>query len=405
MIQISTQSFCLNKKNILFCLLTFFVGPIFCAAIQPEELAIPQRSICLEDIFEDVVGVPEILPLDINFIRKGDGCYYLTNTKRSKEFCCGKIEHSTVAELRTLDGFKNPTSDHKPSFRVICYSGRDRQALIQADVSALQANPENMDAVFMLATRMHGLEGGCVHGGETYIAGLGFNRMLRGPAQGEFASLSGAPGSIYRIYGYEPINLLGNTPLAKFIDPKSSGGGMPYIEDIIDDIELSKDWTDNLNIYFHENIDVVVGRQISSYSREIVSGNRINQVLAASFDWRLSNKHPFSGVCMANSLTSEGRQKLRKINGQMLSKFYEGTLLSAALKDKHKIFLTAVGGGCFSNDLDIIFEAIANPRNLEIIKKYGLEVILVVHGSVELWMQSMNSFWSSSGIAYAFTVI
>ena len=43
------------------------------------------------------------------------------------------------------------------------------------------------------------------------------------------------------------------------------------------------------------------------------------------------------------------------------------------------IELTAVGGGAFVNDHDLIMNAIANKRMCEIMSKYGQQVFLVMH--------------------------
>lgn len=363
----------------------------------------------LDGIFEHVIGVAENAAAEIKFEKRGDGCFYIQNSKTQQTFCCGKIEHRTLAELRAADqlivGSAHPGN---ASFKVICYTGQNPSRFSEADICALQAKPENAGAVFQLASRMHGLEGGCVHGGEKCIAGLGFNRMLCGPTQGEYASFSAAPGTIYKIYGYEPINLLANTPLAGFINPKHSGGGMPNIEQISEIADLADNWTDNLNIYFHEDIDVVAGKRIDKEHREVVINQRIHQIPVAAFDWRSSSKSTITNACKAGTLAQDARARLRAITGQMLNGFYEGTLLAAALKGNRKIFLTAVGGGAFQNDRDLIVAAIARPRNLEIIRKYGLEVTLVVHDGGQKaidWQESMDLLRANKDIEYNFEIL
>lgn len=172
---------------------------------------------------------------------------------------------------------------------------------------------------------------------------------------------------------------------------------MPNIEDVTKFDNLPNDWANKLRIYFQEGIDVVVGKDLGSQKREIVENQKINQILAAAFDWRLS-------ACGG----MEDLDVLRKITKQMLSGFYEGTLLASALNGKHKIFLTVVGGGVFQNDRDVIVAAIANKRNLKIIKKYHLDVTLVMHYSgdqANYWRKSMRRFWKNKGVAFDFRML
>jgi len=388
------------------------IGGVTLATLATITLAIWAKSggdrpgtISLENIFEHVVGMPEAKVLkgfEKTFEERDDGFIYLQNPKTNQSFCCGKIIWSTLEQLRYIYTKQEHNPTPHGSFKVICYAGKDESRFDEADVCALQALPQNTDAVFQLASRMHGLEGGCVSGGELTTTGLGFNSMLRGPTQGEFASFSAAPGTIYKMYGYEPINLLENTPLGYLIDPKKSGGGMPNIEQVAEIADLPDNWTNGLKIYFHEGIDVVAGRWLDGGYREIVQLNhRVHQIPVAAFDWRMSSKK-------ADTLPADKRQRLRTITGQMLKGFYEGTFLAVALKGKHTIFITSVGGGAFQNDQDLIVNAIANNTNLNIIRESGLNVILVVHyrdQEAEDWRHSMDKFWSDKNVNYEFITL
>ncbi|KKQ33627.1 MAG: hypothetical protein US49_C0001G0307 [candidate division TM6 bacterium GW2011_GWF2_37_49] len=380
------------------------------------------KSVFLSEIFERVTGMPEAAGIQLTTNKFGTDFTYIENVQTHELFCCGKITHSTLAKLREDvqvklikdEQMKLIKPDDKPSFTIICYTGNNPKNFNQADVCALQAHPENANAVFQLASRFHALEGGTACGGLNVDAEFGFFSGMSQPVQGEYASFSAAPGTIFKMYGYEPINLLAGTPFDHLIDPKQSGGSMPTIDQIVG-VPVYYGWTDNLQICFHEGITVVVGQQTkaptswktrgTTEKRQFIpssSRNRINQIPVASFDWSEINDWPE----IKDNDPKIG--KLSDITRQMLCGFYEGTLLSAVLHNSRKIFLTAVGAGAFQNDLCVVTGAIANDTNLQIIQKYGLEVILVIH-EIDYrrrnhWKSKMK-FYADKKMAYAFNEI
>ncbi|KKQ10657.1 MAG: hypothetical protein US22_C0058G0003 [candidate division TM6 bacterium GW2011_GWF2_36_6] len=368
-----------------------------------------KNGVFLNEIFERVTGMPEAAGMALPFVRnETDELTYIHNPLTNQGFCCGKITHSTLAQLRAQE-LEAPVSLGAPSFTVICYIGTKPARYAEADICALQAHPDNNGAVFQLASRFHALEGGTAHGGlnkaTTQKPNCGFFSGMSKPVQGEYASFSAAPGTIFKMYGPESINLLAGTPFGHLINPEQSDGGMPTVAEIIKIAQtIPENWTDNLQIYFHEEIDVVVGQQTKppkswqaraeTEKRQFILRqplNRIHQIPVASFDWANLNKADVP--------------RLSQITQQMLCGFYEGTLLSAALHGKRKIFLTAVGGGSFHNNLDVILAAIANDRNLGIIQKYGLEVTLVIHEinaqeRVGCWVHVIDGVYKTPDFEY-----
>ena len=371
----------------------------------------------LDQIFEHATGFEERADMPLNFKQDDKGLSYIFNRRTPQPLCCGAITQSPLAALRQSYTAARTIGISKlgnPSFGVFCYFSGNADRFDLAEIGALQADPANRDAVFQLASRMHCLEGGCAHNGVKIDARFGFTNGMSSPTQGELACFSAAPGTFYKMYGHAPMNLLLNTPYAGLINPNASGGGMPTVDQLVEAINKKDEmdsWTDNLQIYFHHDIDVVAGRRIESYKnrndrlsevREIWQNpiNRINQIPVAAFDWRIFAPTMF----MAKN--DPRKVPLRKITKPMLEGFYEGTFLAAALNGKRKIYLTAVGGGAFGNDLDLVASAIANDTNLQIIQDYGLEVILIIHEigkqqNVDFWQQQMNTFWQGkAGIAY-----
>ncbi len=326
-----------------------------------------QPPVLLQDIFNFVTGFDEIKDKNfhIKFNTHADGFTYIQNAQTGEDFCCGKITKYSLEELQNWDKKQGTQEDANGSFTFIFYSGEHPQNFFKTDVCNLQADPENRDAVFQLASRFHALEGGCAHNGILNVtAPYGFNAMLMGAAQGEYASFSAAPGTIYKIYGYAPINLLEDTPFGHLINPKASGGSMPHLANVVETVP-DENWTKSLKIYLQEHIQVVAGGKDAKGGRQRVPNSQfINQIPVAAFDWRLGNAD---------------KERLREITREMLNGFYEGTLLAAAKHNKSKIYLTAVGGGVFKNDHDLIMKAVANEQTCRIINKYKLQVFLVMH--------------------------
>ncbi|KKQ33323.1 MAG: hypothetical protein US49_C0001G0003 [candidate division TM6 bacterium GW2011_GWF2_37_49] len=383
---------------------------------HPSNTCQSNDQVRLDRIFEYATGLEERADMPLNFEQDDNGLSYIFNRKTLQPLCCGAIVQSTLVRLRQQYAAAQAAGIQKlgnPSFHILCYFSGNADTFDRVDIGALQADPANKDAVFQLASRMHCLEGGCAHNGVNANANFGFTNGMSRPTQGELGCFSAAPGTFYKMYGHPPMNLLLNTPYERLINPNASGGGMPTVDQLVVAAtpDVPANWTDNLQIYFHRDIDVVVGGRIRpceskndklSEVRKIWQApiNRINQIPVAAFDWRLFNP--------TRLMAKDDPRKvfLKKITKPMLEGFYEGTLLAAALNGKRKIYLTAVGGGAFGNDLDLVAGAISNEINLKIICDYGLEVILVIHeigklDNVALWRNSMDSFWQSKvGIKY-----
>lgn len=338
------------------------------------KLVASQPGIARKQIFNFVTGLDENsgkynenFPIKEKFETKPDGFVYIKNSSSDECFCCGKITFEKLRILRAWDVAQGARKVTPSSFTFIFYTDKNKSNFSKADICSLQADPENKDAVFQLASRFHGLEGGTAHDGVlNSSAPYGFNQMLHGPTQGEFASFSAAPGTIYKIYGLGPINILEDTVLGDLVDPRISGGGMPSLCDVAVKT-TTEGWEKDLKIYFHEHIQVVASGSDKSGTHKHVSKHQfVNQIPVAAFDWR-------------NNVGNPDMVKIRGITHDILTGFYEGTLLSCAMHNKTKVYLTVVGGGAFENDHDLIMAAITNERCLDIISKYGLRIFLVMH--------------------------
>lgn len=354
-----------------------------------KDAALPRAK-----IFEYLFGMSEVQFYNDNqvtnfanaFELRG-GEYFIKNLNvDSGGFRCGKIELSTVAELRDrIAKNKDKKPLVQPAFNIIYYqSALDKTPINQhafsqprkfrkfADVGSLQGMPENKDAVFQLASRLHGLEGGCKYRSNNFLSNASSHAV-----QGEEASLSAAPGGIFRMYGPAMINLLAKTKLADLVDPL--GRNMPDISAVVARKDSNKDWADDLEknylICFHSGIEVITGlscvHKIGDWRGEnsrdcdmlVSRGQIVNQIPVSAFQLSETNKTD---------------PVVAKISQVMLNALYDGTILAAVANGKPKIILTAVGGGAFRNEASWIAKAIGKQK--ENIERYGLSVFLVFFG-------------------------
>ncbi|MGE0010364.1 MAG: NADAR family protein [Candidatus Babeliales bacterium] len=252
------------------------------------------------------------------------------------------------------------------------------------DVTALQADPSNKDAVFQVASNFNGLEGsGAPH--EGIMPYLNPNLYV----QGEAAAISAMPGIIYRMYYMphqvngkiyqgqlqEQLNLLEQFTSGQHKIPVHDGyiGKVPDIEAFakLSDIEL-KQLAGNVHIAFHQDIQVSSGlgplkNELPTYKAIKVSNpsQRINQIFAAAMN-------PYQ-----HNVNSAGFKNLAQM---LLYAAYEGGLKSAYAHGKKKVFLTLIGGGVFKNDLSWITQAIEEA--VKPFLTYGnMEINLIVYYS------------------------
>jgi len=249
------------------------------------------------------------------------------------------------------------------------------------DIGLLQANPDNIDAVFQVASNFSALEPtGISHYPEGGITGYIYDYT-----QGPFASISAAPGLFYRMYGifYDPtkpptdwrqtkehqIELLGGTskyPRLKEVFPVTNGYvNYLYNPESLNLLFTEKDY-EEIRIGYHRDIQVLYGFTNGDKQYDIKDKQQvINQVFTAAIDFGSLNA------------SSQNNPIVIKRAQALLDAAYEGTFLAAATNKKKKVFLTLIGGGVFGNDISWIANAMVKNKNF--IKDYGLDVTLIVY--------------------------
>lgn len=298
------------------------------------------------------------------------------NTK----FQCGSFQECSLGDLQ--DASNNLNFPGEGTFNVFEGLNTNQHSWFRPflDIGALQANPDNADAVFQVASNFNGLE--TTHADQDFtqqlLADYIFDRT-----QGPAASISAAPGLILRRYllhfdQHQPdvqwgqtlnnqINFLSNVANNLPISPAG------YV--VFDHIPLAP--TDDdlrlIKIGYHENVQVTHGLMRDPEHHYFIADDQqqiINQVFTAAIDLGVTNRRYRN-----NAIIQQWAQTV-------LNAAYEGTLRKAFIENKRKVFLTLVGGGVFGNDITWIIDALDRMRDF--IRDSGLEVILI-------WYCSSNS--------------
>jgi len=367
---------------------------------EKKAVVVSVRALPRKDFFKYVMNkLPP--PIDeLTFARLGRrGSWDALST-----FAAGTFEKNSLEALE--EALEKKVASMRASgpgfFKIILFNRAANDFRHLADVGALQAMPENKDAVFQLASNFHCLEGKQKRGWwrdlkgplesnlshdvnppeNVNLPGIGYRGSVetligKQAAQGEEGSLSAAPGAIWRMYfvSQDEANLLsGISPDILIVNDI----GRVIINSRFNDEKFNTDdFEKKACIGFHGGISVITGL-INIYpdvpnplnSNALApDGQRVNQVLTAALD--LVEQHYTS-----NGESFNGTEIIRTRLAQALLRVaYRGALLAAIAHGKKRVFLTLIGGSAFKNKPEWIVDAIIAAQ--DIIKDSGLEIFLV----------------------------
>lgn len=313
--------------------------------------------------------------------------FFLNNQINKKKFQTGFFEEISLKTLREVSYAK--TTENAGTFNVIAGENTKNSSWFRhkLDIGAVQALSANKDAVFQVASNFSALE----PTGTSHVPESGVTEYIYDHTQGPFASISAAPGVIYRMYY---IFYSSQTPAEQWrqttdkqiklldIFEKDSLNLFPtkngYVVWSSMEGDVSPSDINKIKIGYHGNIQVTFGFVLGNNQVEINDSSQIiNQVFTAAID--------FGGT---NSFLRDNPQAIKR-GKLILDAAYEGTIKAAALHGKRKVFLTLIGGGVFGNDWDWIAESIV--KNEDFIKKSGLDVTLFVY-NLNTAIGDVNSF-------------
>jgi len=296
----------------------------------------------------------------------------------NKKYRAGNLDILSIGELR--EKTKKLNKKGGGSFSVVIGYNTDFNSIYRdkVDIAALQTNEKNKDAVFQIASNFSGLEPIC----KTDIPENGISKYIYDNTQGPIASISAAPGLIYRMYGIfnnntnqkdwrqknnNQINLLHN--VSSFY---------PVVNGYVD-LSLCKylnrptqNLIDLVEIAFHHNIQTCYGLSYGSDHEVCLDNSQIiNQIFTSSIDLGKSSGN-------TNYLLFDQYPGIvTDLTQVLLDAAYEGTIRSCWLFDKQTLYLTLIGGGVFNNSLSWIAQSLEKLSSLII--DSGITITLVIY--------------------------
>lgn len=314
---------------------------------------------------EDVLGVSEReFRNDTSLVRKAwRNPGLIQNLSTGKVYKAGKLVLPTLASLR--ERTKVCASATPGTLSVLC----GVNDLSKVDVGYLQAQPENRNAVFQVASNFNGLELLNMYDDRAMTE---VGHYIHDRTQGPFASISAAPGLLMRHYypfchpdlpvskwrqQYDgpQIQLLENTPFKVvngYISLNSDDLGKPFTED-------------SIKVCSHREIQVTFGAVRGSEHALVEDPNQtVDQVFTATADLMGTNRHLFA----------QSSGEVETLVKRLLLAAYEGTLRSALDAGRSRVYLTLIGGGVFANPPRWIVDTILS--QVPLIVDSGLTVLV-----------------------------
>ncbi len=397
-------------------LITFFVGQLLAEGLPVvREITGILRS---RDAFvEDVLGISEE-----DFAKKVSSerkAFFDGKCGKGKDFECGLFEQQSLKDLR-----KNlpAPSASEGSFHVV--EAEDPKSnlleLQQVDTGALQVfwgkycQAKGKRLTVMDASNSNALETTGPADTPSTIT-----KFIGDPTQGPAASMSAAPGTLWRHYFafYKPGDTSGHwdqmqiKPQINFLDnllgefKKESGitievpNGyliLPSAQDQLDKLAaFFEQKSDLIRVGIHTNVSVSHGfDHRGSNARYFINDKQerpfINQIFCAAL-----NMGPFAG----------GHDKknplILEVAEILLKKQIEATILTAWKNNTDILLLTLLGCGVFENKLEWFSEALTAHK--DIIKKSGMRVVLncfAPHEDKVSFQKSLEKLVQETGGSY-----
>lgn len=314
---------------------------------------------------EDILGVKESeFRANDELVRrawKNPG--FIENLKTGQRYKSGVLSTPSVGQLQEV----KPIRGGEPSGKLQVLRGV--HDLTKVDVGRLQAQPENKNAVFQVASNFNALELMNMYD-ERAMTEVGF--YINDYTQGPFASISAAPGLLMRhyypfchpdrpvgewrqIFQGKQIELLGDTPF------QVVNGYLNLKEEDLS-LELPKA---DVKVCSHREVQVTFGGVEGSEHAVVTDPSQtVDQVFTATGDLMGTNRMLFR----------ENPDKVSGIIRNILMAAYEGTIRCAIQGRRKRVYLTLIGGGVFANPAEWIVEAIL--AQIPLIVESGLDVMV-----------------------------
>lgn len=266
---------------------------------------------------------------------------------------------------------QQPLGLHK--FNVVLY---DPSNPLESEITALQANPQNKNAAFQVASTFFGpLEGGM------YSYDAKITDMLKHPVQGEWASVGAAGATIYRKYMMPTVNFLRRRENPGVVRDPSYYYLLHGLRNKAPMVvkngkaQVSRDAVANYNFQLGDSKKVDIFTQRADVtSKSTGQGFKAQTVLQKIAPGTQSVFQIFNSAYNMNYKGAHANPNVQNFAKMILRAMYHGTIRKAYALGARTVYLTLLGGGAFRNDISWISQALNDPDLIDFIKKAGLTV-------------------------------
>lgn len=313
-------------------------------------------------------------------------------------YIAGKFKNPSLRELR--DEFES--EDFQAAAREVLSSTPLLVEEVVGDVSELHVFPQNRYAVFQAASQFNALE----HTSQYGTPEKGITCYSGDHTQGPACATACAPGTIVRNYfAFSPtegqtkgrqIQNLGDVEEVldnaknKYFQVQNgytmaSDASLQKLTAVLRANEkLCDEVRDRLRIGVQEDTEVVCYK----FGNVLYDGPKNEQLVTQAYCSACSVSY---SRCSSRSWEAFARLVLESLYESTLHIAVQNAVRNRESPGSRKVFLTAVGGGVFGNEMEWVRDAIQ--RALEKFRDFGLEVYLVSYGAKTREFVQLERHW------------
>ncbi len=280
-----------------------------------------------------------------------------------KEYHYGTLDTPSLKELR--ERVRNSKAQ----------KGKLKLQASQSDVKALHLDPNNVNALFQVASQFNLLE----MVGADVTPEMGIERYEHDHTQGPICAICAGAGTIYRNYFVELEGQVGQS-VSKQIDCLADMG------DTLGNENNALWEMRNGYALLKEDGLYAINHKLDSMSEDEVDELRERLRIGLMWDTQVTlgecSHRVSQAYCSALPISYVGlsSELWKPFSSLILEASYEATICAGILNGDDRVYLTLVGGGVFGNDLAWICSAIE--RAVLKYSDYELEVMIVNYGSI-----------------------
>ena len=311
--------------------------------------------------FNDLTGFSEEKEAIEKSLTVNDGV--LTSKVNEKSFYCGRLETSSLKELRE---------------RVAKSSAKKGQLKLQAisaDVKILHLDEKNKNALFQVASQFNLLE----MVGANVTPEEGVDIYSYDNTQGPICAICAGAGTIYRNY-FVPLEGQKGQSVSKQIDCLEKIG-----EALGNENNALWEMRNGYALLKEDGL-YTINRQLANMSENEVDAVREKLEIGLMWDTQVTlygcTHRVSQAYCSALPISYVGyvTEIWKPFASLVLEASYEATICAGILNGDKRVYLTLVGGGVFGNELEWICSAIE--RACFKYADYDLDIKIVNYGAI-----------------------